>query len=124
MLSYVGFRARTMIGSCSAITDFVTWDFPALLDAVGFTSGELCLFIRGFLNTAVFVAEPPAAAIDRVKAFALIALMAGGGLDDGTGGVLVRVDARVAGADAFPRPAMMVTTWSGIRHAFATRRAT
>jgi hypothetical protein len=123
MLSYVGFCARTMIGSCSAIT---TCGLPALLDAVGFTSGELGLFLRGFLETAVFVAEPPAATVDRVETFALIALMAGGGLDDGTGGVLVRAEARVAGADAFARPAMMVTTlvWIRGRHAFATRRAT
>ena len=106
ILSYAGFSARTMIGSCSAI---VICGFPALLGAVGFT-GELGLFARGFLETAVFVPETPAAAVDRVEAFALIALMAGGGLGDGAGGVLVRVEARVVGADTFVRPAMMVTT--------------
>lgn len=107
MLSHVGFSARTVIGSCSDIADFVTGSFPALLGAVCFTSGELGLFARGFLEAAVFVAEVPGAAVDRVEAFALIALIAGGGLDDGPGRVLVRVEARVAGADGFARPVMV-----------------
>lgn len=106
MLSHVGFSARTVIGSCSAVADFVTRGFPALFGAVCFTSGELGLFVRGFLDAAVFVAQIPGV-VDRVEAFALIALIAGGGVGDGPGGVLVRVEARVAGADGFARPVMV-----------------
>lgn len=82
----------------------MTGGLPTLLGAVCFASGELGLFVRGFLETAVFPVETPGAAVDRVDAFALMTLIAGGGL----GGVLVRVEARVAGADAFARPAMMM----------------
>lgn len=89
------------------IADLATGSLPGLLGAVCFTSGELGLFSGGFLEIVVFVAGAPGAAVDRVEAFALIALIAGGGLGDGTGGVFVRVEARVAGADAFARPAMV-----------------
>lgn len=116
MLSLAYVLVHTMIGSCSA--DFATGVFPALLDAVGFTLCRLCLFVRGFVEIAVFVA-----AVDRVETFALIALMAGGGLGEGTAGVLVRVEARVAGADAFARPAM-VRIRVRVGRAFVTRRDT
>ena len=88
-----------MIGSCSDIADFVIGGFPALFGAAScLISGELGLF---------FLEAPAVVAVDRVEAFALIAFIAGGGLGDGTDGVLVRVEARVAlGADAFARPAM------------------
>jgi len=73
------------------------------LGAVGFPSGELGLFVGGFREPVVFVAV---ATVDRTEAFALIALMAGGGLGDGSGGTLARVEARVGRVDAFARPAM------------------
>lgn len=89
-----------MIGSCSAVANFLTGDFPVLCGAVlRFASGELGLF---FLETPAAVA-----AVDRVGAFVLIAFIAGGVLDDRTGVVFVRAEARVAGADAFARPAMI-----------------
>lgn len=126
MVSYMEFSARTMTGSCSAIADFAIGALLAFLGAVGFTSGELGLFVGGFREAVVFVAV---ATVDRVEAFALIeALIAGGGLGDGSGGTLVRVDARVGWVDAFARPAMMATisvVSTRIRqHAFATRCAT
>lgn len=114
MLSHGRFSGRTMIGSCSAIPDLITSGFPALLSVAGFTSGELSLFIRGFLETVVFVAV-----VDRVDAFALIVLMAGGGLGDGAGGVFVLVEPRVAGADGFAP--VMVTSWSRSELELGTR---
>lgn len=106
-----------MIGSCSATFEFVAGGLPALLC---FSSGELDLFVRVFLGTAAFVVET----IDRIEAFALIALMAGGELGDGLGGIFVRVEARVAGTDGFARPAMVAQIRVGVGHAFATRRTT
>ena len=93
----MGLCTRTMIGSCSATTDFATC-FTILFGAVFcFISGELGLFLP----------VPAVATVDRVVAFVLITFIAAGGFEDGTGGVFVRVEARVAGADAFARLAMI-----------------